>query len=339
MNPADEEAAKIEPPADGVAGSHDVLRLRATLENLQPLSLLRKPAEDSHGSGDKLNKQFEGLLRPNPQQKPAEDLQSLIAKIDRHLDHETSERTTIYDRFRAIDGQMKGLESQTKRRASGAYGRYLVAVCLGVAVTLAWQPYAEATKQIIATRAPELGWSPGAKQMIASWFEEHGWTKPPVVENTPAPVAQTAPETVAPTAAPSIDPEQVQQMTRSLTALQQSAEQLARTQDQMAHEITRLKAAEVEILLKLPAPPPPPIAAAPAVTGRPGGAPSSANTQAEVALRANCGPDVQRLCRGISWENGGVIKCLNSHRMELSPICVAYFNAQRSAPKATSPNG
>jgi hypothetical protein len=33
-----------------------------------------------------------------------------------------------------------------------------------------------------------------------------------------------------------------------------------------------------------------------------------------------------------------VIKCLNSHRMELSSICVAYFNAQKGAPKATSPN-
>jgi hypothetical protein len=340
MNPADEEAAKIEPPADGVAGSHDVLRLRATLKNLQPISLPHKPVEDLHGSGDKLNKQFEGLLPPKPQQKPAEDLQSLIAKIDRHLDHETSERTTIYDRLRAIDGQMKGLESQTKRRASGAFGRYLVAICLGVAVTLAWQPYAEATKQIIATRAPELGWSPEAKQMIASWVQQLGWTKPPVVEDTPAPVAQTAPETVAPTAAPSLDPEQVQQMTRSLTALQQSAEQLARTEDQMAHEITRLQAADVEILLKLPAPPPPPIAAALAVAGRPapGRAPSSENTQTEVALRASCGPDVQRLCGGFSRENGGVIKCLSSHRTELSPICVAYFNAQKGAPKATSPN-
>ena len=134
MNPADEQAAKIEP---SVAGSHDVVRLRATLNNHQRISL---------------------------QSKPAEDLHSLIAKIDRHLDHETSERTTIYDRLRALDGQMKGLESQTKRRASGAFGRYLVAICLGVAVTLAWQPYTEATKQIIATKAPELGWSPEASK-------------------------------------------------------------------------------------------------------------------------------------------------------------------------------
>ncbi len=328
MNPADEEAAKIEPSADGVAGSHDVPRLHA-LNNVPRLRAL-----NSH-------------QRISLQSKPAEVLQSLIAKIDRHLDRETSERTTIYDRLRAIDGQMKELESQTKRRASGAFGLYLVAICLGVSVTLAWQPYAEATKQVIATRAPELGWSPEAKQMIASWFEEHGWTKPLGSDSRQRqpqlPVAQTAPEATeskAP-ATPSIDPEQVQQMTRSLTALQQSAEQLASTQDQMAHEITRLQAADVEILLKLPAPPPPPpIAAAPAVAGRPapGGAPSSENTQTEIALRANCGPDVKRLCGGFSRENGGVIKCLSSHRMELSPICVAYFNAEKGAPKATSPN-
>ena len=176
--------------------------------------------------------------------------------------------------------------------------------------------------------------------MIASWVQQLGWTKPPVVENTPAPAAQTAPETVAPTAAPSLDPEQVQQMTQRLALLRQTVEQLASTQNQMAHEITRLQAADVEILLKLPVPPPPPIAAAPAVAGRPapGRAPSSENTQTEVALRASCGPDVQRLCAGFSRENGGVIKCLNSHRMELSSICVAYFNAQKGAPKATSPN-
>ena len=40
MNPADGEATKIEPRVDGLAGSHDVLQLRATLKNLQPASLL-----------------------------------------------------------------------------------------------------------------------------------------------------------------------------------------------------------------------------------------------------------------------------------------------------------
>jgi hypothetical protein len=54
---------------------------------------------------------------------------------------------------------------------------------------------------------------------------------------------------------------------------------------------------------------------------------------------------VQKLCGGIIRENGSVIKCLSSHRMELSPTCDAYFNempvhraAQKGAPKVTNPN-
>jgi hypothetical protein len=262
MNPADEMAAKIEPTerqsADGVAGSDDTLRLRATLKNLQRISLQSEPVEDLHGF-DKLNERREDLLRPSPQRKPVKDLQSLVSEIDRHLDYETSERKIIYDRIRAIDGQMKRLESQTKRRASGAFGRYLVAICIGVAVTLAWQPYGEATKQIIATSAPELGWSPEIKQMIASWIQQ---PKPPAgPENTvvqAAPVAQTAPETVAPKApaAPSLDPEQVHQIALDVATLRQTVEQLTASQDQMAREIEKLQIGDMEILAKLPAPSP-----------------------------------------------------------------------------------
>jgi hypothetical protein len=77
------------------------------------------------------------------------------------------------------------------------------------------------------------------------------------------PVAQTAPEAAAPKApaAPSVDPEQVQQITRSLTALQQSVEQLAAAQDQMVRQMTSLQAADLEILNRIPAPPPLPPAA------------------------------------------------------------------------------
>jgi Cysteine rich repeat len=90
-----------------------------------------------------------------------------------------------------------------------------------------------------------------------------------------------------------------------------------------------------------------------------GGAPTSENTQSpgppsdsrppgravtESALRASCGPDAQKHCGGISRENGGVIKCLSTHRMELSPTCAAFFNempvqraAQTGAAKAKLP--
>jgi hypothetical protein len=295
------------------------------------------------GSDEKSDQQLHTILENLGRVAPQDDLHSGLTP---RLDLEALERKALDDRLGAI-------EKQTKKRSSRGFTRYLLAFCIGAAATLAWQSYGEAAKQMFAAKAPELGWSPETKRMIANLVKQLGWTKPPATSavrpsalETPqaAPVAQTAPENVTPKApaAPSIDPEQVHRMAMDLTALRQTVEQLAASQDQMVREIARLKAADGEILAKVtPAPPPPPpIAAAPAVAGRPapGGAPSSVNTQTEVALRANCGPDVQRLCRGISWESGGVTKCLSSHRMELSSICVAYFNGQKGAPKATSPN-
>ena len=155
-----------------------------------------------------------------------------------------------------------------------AFVRYLVAICLGVAGTLAWQAYGEEAKRIIATRAPELGWSPAVRQTIASWTKplagpENTAARPPVQETQQAtPVAQAAPEAVAPTpAASSFDPEQAKQMVESLDELRQTvgrlaatqeqiASHLAATQEQIAREMTRLQAADQEILAKIPAPPP-----------------------------------------------------------------------------------
>ena len=238
MNPAEEEGANKErterPSAGAVAGSVDKLNEQ-----------LRVSAED--------------LLRPSHQPKAGEDLHELLSAISHRLDHESVEKKAIFDRLVAI-------ENQTKRRGSHGFARFLLAICIGVAGSLAWQSYGEATKQIIATRAPELGWSPEAKQMIASWVQQLGWTKPPAgPENaavrpsaleTPqaAPVAQTAPENVAPKApaALSLDPEQMQQLTRSLTTLQQIVLQLAAGQDRMAREMARLEADLVDILVKAP---------------------------------------------------------------------------------------
>jgi hypothetical protein len=242
MNPTDEMDAKLEaterPSAGVTAGSDDKFvrfdeQLRATVKNFQ---------------------------RTSDQWKPVEDLQDLLSQIDHHLDTETSERRAIYYRLVAI-------ESEMKRRSSRGFARYLVAICIGVAATLAWQSYGEATKQIIATKISELGRSPETKQMIASWMQRFGWQKPPLehaavpasVAEMPqaAPVGQAAPENVAPKtpAVSAPDPEQVHQIALDLAALRQSVEQLAAGQDQMAREIDRLQAADMEILAKIPSPP------------------------------------------------------------------------------------
>ena len=170
MSPTDEMAAK--PDAAGFGGEPDQ-QLRTILENLQRVGQRSPVEEDEPVERDDLHPGFTS-----------------------RLDQEASERKAIYDRLVAIENEMK-------RRGSRGFGRYLVAICIGVAATLAWQSYGDAAKQIIATRAPELGWSPDAKQMIASWTL--GWTKPPAgSEKQALPVAQIAPS------APSIDAEKVQ---------------------------------------------------------------------------------------------------------------------------------
>jgi hypothetical protein len=163
-----------------------------------------------------------------------DDLRSGIAH------RETSEQRAIYHRLVAIE---KGM----KRR--GRFARYLVAILIGVAATLAWQAYSDAAKRVIATRAPELGWSPEAKQMIASWTV--GWTKPPATPEkiAPEPVASSK----APPA-PSVDPAQVQQIAQSLAALRETVEQIAAGQDQTSREMARVESAVAELILKIPEP-------------------------------------------------------------------------------------
>jgi hypothetical protein len=170
----------------------------------------------------------------------------------------------------------KPVRQREKRRGSRRFTRFLVAICIGVVGTLAWQSYGEAIKQTIAIRAPELGWSPESKQMIASSIQWLGWMKPP------AGPEKTDAETVASKApiAPSLDAAQVQQMVQNLAAVRETVQELAAGQNQMAREIDKLESAVVEILMKMPerSPQPP---AAPA-QARASGAIIATNTTAAV---------------------------------------------------------
>ncbi len=216
---------------------------------------------------ESLRARFKSLGTTSDQRKPVE-LDEILLGILHRLDDGTSERKTALDRLIAIENEMK------RQGSRGGFARYLVAICLGVAATLAWQSYGEIPKQIIAAKAPELGWSPEAKQMIATWVQ----TKPPASSESTAvrpslpaqvvaTVAQTVPAAVvqkAP-AAPSVDPEQVHQIAVDLATLGQTVDQLAASQDQMAHQLETLQTSDQEILAsnreildRIPAPPPPP---------------------------------------------------------------------------------
>jgi hypothetical protein len=136
-------------------------------------------------------------------------------------------------------------KDNVRRPGSRGFAKLLLAICIGVAGTLAWQSYGDAMKQLIAARAPELGWSPQAKQMIASWTV--GWTKPP------ASPEKIAPESVAPKAfTVPVDPAQVQQIAQSLAALRESMGQVTANQDQMSRETARLESAVAELIAKTP---------------------------------------------------------------------------------------
>ena len=169
MNPADEMAAK--PDAAGFGGEPDKQLREAMYDRLLAIEKQRV--------GHQGNPVEQDDLRPG---------------FTSRLEVEASEHKAIHDRLAAI-------ENQTKRRGSRGFTGYLVAVLIGVATTLAWQSYGDAGKQVIATKAPELGWSPEARKMITSWVPV-GWTKPPAgSEKQVVPVAQTAPQNVAPKSA------------------------------------------------------------------------------------------------------------------------------------------
>jgi hypothetical protein len=143
------------------------------------------------------------------------------------------------------------------RRALRALARFLIAAFIGVAGTLAWQSYGEATKQMIAVCLE--GWSPTwqscvepAKQMVASWPRRLGWT-PPEIATEPSPkvsafaqnarqaepVVEVAAAEATPTVTSFSDPQQLEAMARDLAGVRQLGEKIAAGKEQLAARTAR----------------------------------------------------------------------------------------------------
>ena len=163
-------------------------------------------------------------------------------------------------------------------RSRGGAGRrilrFLFAVALGAAMTLAWQSYGEEARHMLAIYFPAL--APSSFD-VATW---PGTTLPlPVSLDEPTATVQTnaaasaqsaAPVQVAAAAAATPGPiappspeltQQIEAMARDLAAMRQRMEQLAVSNDQTARSIAKLQAAE-EAWHK-PPPPRPAVARAP----------------------------------------------------------------------------
>jgi len=140
----------------------------------------------------------------------------------------------------ANSNQLPSNRPSLGKRASRALARLLITFCIGVAATLAWLWYGDTAREMIARSSPQLSWL--------------------APQDTPA---QTPPNRIAPaaSAAPSPDQQQLNAMSLNLVAVRQSVDQIAAGQDQMTHEITKLRATQQEILDKISVPPPRPAAA------------------------------------------------------------------------------
>jgi hypothetical protein len=175
-------------------------------------------------------------------------------------------------------------------RATRAASRFLIALGIGVAGSVAWQTYGEAAREIIANRIPSLAWiaprsvtiqtpasAAATGQAVSSPAIEATASQPAAAQPAPAvpaatdmphaPAAQATPpveaganmaaRTVA--AAPSPDQQQLDAMARDIGALRQSVEQLVARQEQMARDMAKLPATEAS-RHKTSAPPPRPVA-------------------------------------------------------------------------------
>jgi hypothetical protein len=115
------------------------------------------------------------------------------------------------DRF--ANGQPSASEENSRPLA-----RFLIPFCIGVAATLTWQSYNDAARQIIASWSPELGWS--APQ---------------------APVARTVPDRIEKIITRIVD-RIVANIAVGQEQIARNVDQLAAGKEQMTREIVKLEA-------------------------------------------------------------------------------------------------
>jgi len=171
-------------------------------------------------------------------------------------------------------------------RPARSFTGLLVAACIGVTATIAWQSYGDAAIGLIAARAPQPiaalvlqllpNASPPAATAAASEPSSPAAAQPAMAEAAPAqpaptaaqaqpaPPAQAAPENAAP-ATVALPPEVtrlLQSMAQDLATARQQIAELKAGQDQMARDVARV--AEQDARRRVSAAPPPRPAAAPA---------------------------------------------------------------------------
>ena len=133
-----------------------------------------------------------------------------------------------------------------RRRPMRALFRFLLAVGIGIGGTLAWQAFGDMAREMAAAAYPQ----------------QLGWLIPPTASTSSVAAAAPAPAATVGSAVPVATPDQQQLAAVSLSLaglrrkVEELAAQVASSQQQMAGDIARLQASELDIRAKLSAPPP-----------------------------------------------------------------------------------
>jgi hypothetical protein len=176
---------------------------------------------------------------------------------------------------------------RTYRSVSRFFITAMIGAFIGVAASSAWQSTSDKAMEMVRILAPSLGllsseWQSGgaeAKRIVATWASSLDWSLPistkslrevgiPAKQTGSTATGQVSVQDVAlrqsapltqqsTSAAASISPELVQQIKAvegSLTRMRHKVEQLAAMQEQMAHNIASLQAAERDIRQKMSSP-------------------------------------------------------------------------------------
>ena len=244
------------------------------------------PTEPSVGSADERSRpSYEFGNRMGKAGKLSEI--KLLAELERggHLTRTASEpRPLSTMKLTGSDAEIRAVASSNKQaslhnRTARGLAWIPIILSISVAATFAWQSYGNATKKMIASSYPQLGWL--APETVAaqttleinssiapattSDFQENTISADTIPETT-SPIApttnsesqektvaaETIPEKTSSIAPPTTSGSQeMKAILMSLGAVRQSVDRLAARQQQMANDIARLKAAEQNILRKI----------------------------------------------------------------------------------------
>ena len=194
-------------------------------------------------------------LRPDNTTGGPADLRLLLAELleEKPSATDPTHTTAISPTGPSNDAKIRPAVSKREQPSLGkrtvrGLARFLMIFCMGVAATLAWQSYGDATREMIASSYPRLGWLAPKTVAVETTAEITSSIAPASTsdseEKTVA--AETTPERTSPIA-PAITSDS-QEIKAILMAVRQNVDQLAARQQQMANDIATLKATERNLL-------------------------------------------------------------------------------------------